>query len=135
MSATFFDLMKYASTGIASSSMTAYDKMRALAAFGGGKMQTLTGVPPLSFKANGMPLISWSMLCNGQQSETPTPDAPIMPTFCGVRTGNLFDASLLQNNTHLDNTTGLPVSYTGRIAAPNPVDVSQYSTVAIGYVS
>lgn len=85
---TFYDLQKFAHTGIASTDMTAYDKMRALAAFGGGKTQTLTGVPPLSFKANGKPLISWSMLGNGSQIGTPTPDAPIMPDFCGTLSGS-----------------------------------------------
>ena len=87
---SFYDLLKYAATGIASPDMTAYDKMRALAMAGGGAIKTLTGVPPLSFRANGKPLISWSMLGNGQQNGTPTPDAPIMPTFCGERTVNLF---------------------------------------------
>lgn len=53
------------------------------------KNQTLTGIPPLSFRANGKPLISWSMLGNGQQTGTPTPDAPIIPEFVGVRTANL----------------------------------------------
>lgn len=32
---TFYDLMKYAKTGIISSEMTAFDKMKALALFGG----------------------------------------------------------------------------------------------------
>ena len=36
MSASFFDLMKYARTGIASPGMTGFDKLRARAAFGGG---------------------------------------------------------------------------------------------------
>ena len=91
MSASFYDLLKYAKTGIASPEMTAYDKMRAVAMAGGGAIKTLTGVPPLSFKADGKPLISWSMLGNGRQNGTPTPDNPIMPTFLGVRTANLFD--------------------------------------------
>lgn len=91
MSVSFFDLMKYASTGIAPPDMTGYDKLKALAMTGSYPVRTITGVPPLSFKANGKPLISWSMLGNGQQIGTPTPDAPIMPDFCGVRTANLFD--------------------------------------------
>ena len=37
MSVTFYDLMKYAKTSISSSEMTAFDKMKALAFFGGGK--------------------------------------------------------------------------------------------------
>lgn len=91
MSANYYELLKYAQTGIASPDMTYYDKMRASMLMGGGTVQTLTGIPPLSFKSNGTPLISWSMLGNGSQSGTPTPDNPVMPTFCGVRTGNLCD--------------------------------------------
>lgn len=56
----------------------------------GYSITTITGVPPLSFLADGRPLISWSMLGNTQQTGTPTPQNPIMPTFCGVRTANLW---------------------------------------------
>ena len=90
MSANFYDLMKYAKTGIALPDMTGYDKMKALALFGGAE-QTLTGIPPLTFKADGTPLISWSMKGNGSQQGTPTPDNPVMPEFVGVRTANLWD--------------------------------------------
>ena len=83
MSASFYDLLKYAATGIASPDMSYYDRMRASTLMG-GKVQTLTGIPPLSFKADGTPLISWSMKGNGSQSGTPTPDNPVMPTFCGT---------------------------------------------------
>lgn len=93
MSASFYDLLKYAKTGIAAPGMTAYDKMRAVA-MAGGKVKTLTGVPPLSFRANGKPLTAWSMLGNGQQDGTPAPDAPIIPEFVGERTENLFDNAL-----------------------------------------
>ena len=92
MSASFYDLLKYAKTGIASPGMTAYDKMRAVA-MAGGKVKTLTGVPPLIFKSNGKPLTAWSMLGNSQQNGTPAPDAPIMPDFCGDRTANLFNTT------------------------------------------
>ena len=34
---------------------------------------------------------TWTIYGNGSQTGTPTPDNPVMPTFCGVRTGNLFD--------------------------------------------
>lgn len=33
---------------------------------------------------------SWSVEGNGEQQGTPTPDNIIIPTFCGVRTGNLL---------------------------------------------
>ena len=91
MSASYFDLLKYAATGQASPDMTYYDRMRASTLMG-GVVQTLTGQPPLSFKSDGTPLISWSMKGNGQQTGTPTPDNPVMPEFVGVRTGNLFSA-------------------------------------------
>lgn len=57
---------------------------------GSSSVQTLTGQPPLSFKADGTPFISWSMKGNGSQTGTPSPVNPVMPTFCGVRTGNLY---------------------------------------------
>lgn len=56
-----------------------------------GANKTLTGTDSISFKGYGLPLISLSMLGNGQQTGTPTPDNPVMPEFVGVRTGNLFD--------------------------------------------
>ena len=84
MMTSFFDLQKYDATGIASANMTAFDKMRALAAFGGGTVHTLTGQPPLSFKADGTPLISWSMKGNGEQDGTPTPDNPVDFARCGT---------------------------------------------------
>lgn len=90
MSANFYELLKYAATGIASPDMTYYDRMRASTLMG-GVVQTLTGIPPLSFKADGTPLISLSMKGNGSQTGTPTHDNPVMPTFCGVGTGNLWD--------------------------------------------
>ena len=84
---SFFDLQRYAATGIAAPDMTAFDKMRALAVFGGGTVQTMTGIPPLSFKSDGTPLISLSMLGNTQQTGTPSADNIIMPTFCGKLVG------------------------------------------------
>lgn len=86
MMTSFYNLLKYAATGQASPDMTYYDRMRASTLMGGA-IKTLTGVPPLSFRANGKPLVSWSVLGNRQQNGTPTPDTPIMPTFCGKLSG------------------------------------------------
>lgn len=91
MSANFYELLKYAATGQASPGMTYYDRMRASALMG-ATVQTLTGIPPLSFKADGSPITVWSMKGNGQQQGTPTPDAPIMPELVGVRTANVMPA-------------------------------------------
>lgn len=84
MSTNFYEMQKYAATGQASPGMTCYDRMRASALMGGSTVQTLTGQPPLSFKADGEPLISWSMKGNGSQTGTPAPDAPITPDFVGT---------------------------------------------------
>lgn len=99
MSANFYELLKYAATGIASPDMTYFDKMRASTLMGGA-VKTLTGQPPLTFKADGTPLISWSMLGNGSQTGTPTPDNPVMPVFVGARTENLFDGSGIATSTN-----------------------------------
>lgn len=82
----FYELLKYAATGVASPDMTYYDRVRASTLMG-GTVKTLTGQPPLSFKSDGKPLISWGTKGNGSQTGTPTPDAPIMPDFCGKLVG------------------------------------------------
>ena len=116
MSASFYDFQKFAATGIASPEMTHYDKMMALA-MAGGKVKTLTGVPPLSFKANGKPLISLSMLGNGVQNGTPSPQNIVPFDGTGERTGNLFDAVIEQgsfnitNGTTIDSTTRVRSQY------------------------
>lgn len=91
MSATFYDLQKYAKTGIASPDMTQYDRIKARAFFGGSyPIATITGVPPISFKSDGTALTAWSIAGNMVQTGTPTPDAPIVPQECGdlVTTGD-----------------------------------------------
>ena len=88
---SLYDLKKYAETGIAAPGMTAFDKMRALSAFGGFPVKTLTGVPPLTFQSDGTALTAWSISGNLTQTGTPTPSAPIQPEETGDRTANLFD--------------------------------------------
>lgn len=85
MRRNFYDLLKYAKTGIASPDMTAYDKMRALAMAGSAKypVQTITGVPPISFRSDGSPLDNVTIIGNSQQNGTPTPDAPVSVDGCG----------------------------------------------------
>ena len=62
--------------------------------------ETITGVPPIAFDGStGEPLVSWTILGNGSQIGTPTPDNPVMPTFCGVSTGNLWDLQSWTNTT------------------------------------
>lgn len=135
MSANFYQLLKYAATGIASPDMTYYDRMRASTLMGGATIQTLTGQPPLSFLSDGSPITIWSMIGNGEQSGTPSPQSIIMPTFCGVRTGNLFD-KVFTSGYHLA-TNGKPTGYTNdaRCATLEPIDVSGVSTVTFSFTN
>lgn len=54
-----------------------------------GADRTLTGTSSISMKGYGLPLKSVHIKGNSSQTGTPTPDAPIQPDFCGVRTRNL----------------------------------------------
>ncbi len=100
---SYFNLLKYAATGIASPDMTYYDKLRASTLMG-GVVQTLTGQPPMTFKADGTPLISLSMKGNGSQQGTPTPSAPIQPEFVGTKTANIFYSDRTMQNTTASST-------------------------------
>lgn len=131
MSASFYDLLKYAATGIPAPNMTAWDKARALAIGGGSKEQTLTGIPPLSFKSDGSPLISWSMKGNGSQSGTPTPDNPVMPEFVGVRTANLFDKNSDTINNNGQSRPGVKVQ-PGTYSIDNTTDRAVYYRIGYG---
>lgn len=86
---SFYELLKYAKTGISAPDMTAYDKIRAIAMAGGAKypVQTITGVPPIRFRSDGSPLDNVTIIGNGQQTGTPSPDNIIMPDFCGKLVG------------------------------------------------
>lgn len=85
---SFYDLLKYAGTGVASG-LSEFDKLKAVAmtgSGGGGGMpeKTITGTPPLTFTADGTALKAWIISGNIQYSGTPTPESPIYPQFVGV---------------------------------------------------
>lgn len=58
---------------------------------GGGGAAEITGVPPLRYIGDGRPLTDYMLYGNALQDGTPSPDAPVDATGCGVRTGNLWD--------------------------------------------
>ncbi len=89
-----------------------------------GEVKTLSGAPPLSFQANGTPLLDYLISGNTVQSGTPTPDNPIMPQGTGERTGNLFDRNWLVDGYHLSPQTGLPVDNARRTSILQPIDVA-----------
>ena len=97
---------------------------------GSSSVQTLTGIPPLSFKSNGTPLISWIMKGNGQQQGTQTPDNPVMPEFVGVRTGNLFDKTATDTNNGYMNSKY--IGYDGNIGNSDNHNISEYIAIPVG---
>jgi hypothetical protein len=101
---------------LAGQGTTHFERLFSQRLAGGGKTQTLTGIPPLSFKANGKPLISWSMLGNGEQTGTPSSDNIIMPDFCGVRTAQLIPFPYKSTSGTITGVT-VEVSTNGRIKA------------------
>lgn len=89
MSASLYDLLKYAHTGIAAPSMSAFDKARALAMSGSGgggeqwPANSIDGLSPLSFYSDGYPLDGYVIDGDLVQTGTPTPDSPIYPQEVG----------------------------------------------------
>ena len=53
--------------------------------------QEYTGAVPVTFVADGTPLLDYIISGNTVQDGTPTPDNPVMPQGTGERTGNLWD--------------------------------------------
>lgn len=72
---------------------------------------------PFDFDSNGNALTACSIAGNTQQSGTPSPQSIIMPTFCGVRTENLFDTSTATLGKYI-NSQGVETAST----APEQID-------------
>lgn len=91
MSASLYDLLKYAHTGIAAPSMSAFDKARALAMTGSGgggeawpdDTAMGDGSSPIVFQSDGYALKSYVIGGNMVQSGTPTKLSPVYPQECG----------------------------------------------------
>lgn len=94
------------------------------------RLITVTGVPPISFtKSIGKPLVSWDLLGNTQQTGTPSPDNPVMPTFCGVRTAQLLD---IKDGTQTINNVAW-AAYHGTITAQGVTTAESASDAVIVY--
>lgn len=82
---------------------------------------TLTGIPPISFRAKGTPLTAYSIIGNETQTGTPTADAPITPEECGDRTANLV------------KNDGVSVEYRGVKYTVNPdKSITAFGTATSG---
>lgn len=88
---SLYEILKASKTGIAPDMWTALAGKNWGGADSGHEIKELTGIPPLSFSADGTPLLDYLISGNMSQTGTPTPDAPITPSECGERTKNLFD--------------------------------------------
>ena len=106
---SLYEILKASKTGIAPDMWTALAGANFGGAGSGAEVKELTGIPPLSFTANGTPLLDFLISGNTVQSGTPTPDSPIMPEGTGERTGNLLNlqevADAYPNDTSFDGTT------------------------------
>jgi hypothetical protein len=90
------------------------------------EFQTTTG--SLLFKGYSLPVKVKSLLGNGVQNGTPTPDAPIMPEFVGVRTANLYNINDKDvNNGYVNNAA---LSQDGTTSTWGSAEVSEYIQIS-----
>ena len=97
---SLYEILKASKTGIAPDMWTALAGMNWGGAGSGAEVKELTGIPPLSFRADGTLLLDYLISGNMEQSTTPTPTTPIQPQECGERTANLWDEDYTGINTN-----------------------------------
>lgn len=93
-----------------------------------------TGAVPISFTADGTPLLDYTIYGNMGQTGTPTQDSPIQPQETGERTENLFDMSTVENGKGIA-AGGSITNYAKRCSTITPIDVSTYSNVVISFTA
>ena len=121
---SLYEILKVSKTGIAPDMWTALAGKNWGGAGSGAKIKELTGIPPLSFRADGTPLLDFLISGDMVQSGTPTSSSPIQPQECGEKTRNLFDITafvqgIIPNRctTSYDGTTNtLTINATGNDA-------------------
>ena len=72
---------------------------------GGGKINEISGIPPLRYIGDGRPLTDYRIAGNAIQNGTPSPDAPADAAGSGVRTGNLVPFPYYQSDGTLGGVT------------------------------
>ena len=70
---SLYEILKASKTGIAPDMWTALAGKNWGGTDSGYEVKELTGVPPLSFRADGSPLMAWRISGNTVQSATPHP--------------------------------------------------------------
>lgn len=81
---------------------------------GGGKINEISGAPPLRYIGDGRPLTDYMLYGNALQDGTPTPEAPVDVVGCGEKTGNLAYGRIENAN----------ISSNGTIARLNGNDIA-----------
>lgn len=95
---------------------------------GGYKIIEYTGALPITINANGEPIIDYRIYGNTEQTDTPTPENPIIPVGCGVRTGNLLNL----NRTYFDSFTTDTTKWMNGAATLNNAGTHYAETKIIG---
>ena len=98
---SLYEILRASKTGIAPDMRTALAGMNWGGADSGHEVKELTGIPPLTFRADGTPLLDYLISGNMSQTGTPTPTTPIQPQETGDRTGNLFDGTKYEKTSIL----------------------------------
>jgi hypothetical protein len=80
---SLYEILKASKTGIAPDMWTALSDMNWGGADSGHEVKELTGIPPLSFTADGTPLLDYLISGNTVQNGTPTPSNPVDVNGCG----------------------------------------------------
>lgn len=80
---SLYEILKASKTGIATDMWTALAGKNWGGADSGHEVKELTGIPPLSFTADGTPLLDYLISGNMSQTGTPSPTTPIQPSECG----------------------------------------------------
>lgn len=122
---SLYEILKASKTGISPDLWTALAGKNWSGSDSGHEIKELTGVPPLSFRADGTPLLDFLISGNMEQTGTPTPQNPIEPSECGEKTENLFDknnspsVTLYPNNENMSMRSDSGVRSTYVLCKPN----------------
>lgn len=89
---SLYEILKASKTGIAPDMWTALAGKNWNGTDTGHEVKELTGIPPLSFTADGTPLLDYLISGNMSQSGTPSPTTPIQPQETGDMSDNILTA-------------------------------------------
>lgn len=109
---SLYEILKASKTGIAPDMWTALAGMNWGGKDSGAEVKELTGIPPLSFTADGTSLLDYLISGNMTQTGTPTPQNPIQPQECGDYS-NLFNEATAVYSKYIDGNGVEQTSTTG----------------------